>query len=86
MTLDVAGRTAYTEDHEAFRDSVRSFIKAEVVPNIDRWDEAGIVEKAIWPKAGAVGVDWGVEHCRTLSPLKRDYPHRATLFQPAIPL
>jgi acyl-CoA dehydrogenase len=56
MTLDVAGRTAYTEDHEAFRDSVRSFIKAEVVPNIDRWDEAGIVEKAIWPKAGAVGM------------------------------
>ena len=56
MTLDVAGRTVYTEDHEAFRDSVRSFIKAEVVPHIDRWDEAGIVEKAIWPKAGAVGM------------------------------
>ena len=56
MSLDVAGRTAYTEDHEAFRDSVRSFIKAEVVPHIDRWDEAGIVEKAIWPKAGAVGM------------------------------
>ena len=56
MSLDVAGRTAYTQDHEAFRDSVRSFIKAEVVPHIDRWDEAGIVEKAIWPKAGAVGM------------------------------
>ena len=56
MSLDVAGRSAYTEDHEAFRDSVRSFIKAEVVPNIDKWDEAGIVEKAIWPKAGAVGM------------------------------
>ena len=56
MTLDVAGRTAYTEDHEAFRDSVRSFIKAEVVPHIERWDEAGIIEKEIWPKAGAVGM------------------------------
>jgi acyl-CoA dehydrogenase len=56
MTLDVAGRTAYTEDHEAFRDSVRAFIQKEVVPNIDRWDEEGIVEKAIWPKAGAVGM------------------------------
>ena len=56
MSLDVAGRTASTEDHEAFLDSVRSFIKAEVVPHIDRWDEAGIVEKAIWPKAGAVGM------------------------------
>ena len=56
MTLDVAGRTAYTEDHEAFRGSVRSFIKAEVVPHIERWDEAGIIEKEIWPKAGAVGM------------------------------
>ncbi len=56
MTLDVAGRTAYNEDHEAFRDSVRSFIKAEVVPHIERWDEAGIIEKEIWPKAGAVGM------------------------------
>ncbi|MES2291140.1 MAG: acyl-CoA dehydrogenase family protein [Pseudomonadota bacterium] len=56
MTLDVAGRTAYTEDHEAFRQSVRSFIKQEVVPHIDRWDEAGIVDKEIWPKAGAVGM------------------------------
>ncbi len=56
MTLDVAGRTAYTEDHEAFRSTVRSFIQKEVVPNIDRWDEAGIVEKALWPKAGEVGM------------------------------
>jgi acyl-CoA dehydrogenase len=56
MSLEVAGRTAYNEDHEAFRDSVRAFIKAEVVPHIDRWDEAGIVEKALWPKAGAVGM------------------------------
>ena len=56
MTLDVAGRTAYNEDHEAFRDSVRIFIKAEVVPHIERWDEAGIIEKEIWPKAGAVGM------------------------------
>ena len=56
MTLDVAGRTAYNEDHEAFRDSVRSFINAEVVPHIERWDEAGIIEKEIWPKAGAVGM------------------------------
>ena len=56
MALDVAGRTAYNDDHEAFRQSVRSFIKAEVVPHIERWDEAGIIEKEIWPKAGAVGM------------------------------
>jgi len=56
MTIDTLARTVYTEDHEAFRQSVRSFIKAEVDPHSDRWDEAGIVDKAIWPKAGAVGM------------------------------
>ncbi|MBA3896370.1 MAG: acyl-CoA dehydrogenase family protein [Sphingomonadaceae bacterium] len=56
MSLPTNDRAAYTGDHEAFRDSVRAFIKQEVVPNIDRWDDVGIVEKAIWPKAGAVGM------------------------------
>lgn len=56
MPLEVAGRTAYTEDHEAFRQSVRSFVQKEVVPNADRWEEAGIVDKALWPKAGAIGM------------------------------
>lgn len=56
MALEVAGRTAYTEDHEAFRQSVRSFVQKEVVPNADRWEEAGIVDKDLWPKAGAIGM------------------------------
>lgn len=56
MPLEVAGRTAYNEDHEAFRQSVRNFVQKEVVPNADRWEEAGIVDKDLWPKAGAVGM------------------------------
>ena len=33
MTLDdVAGRFAYGEDHEAFRQTVRSFLRKEGVP------------------------------------------------------
>ena len=56
MTLEVAGRTAYTEDHEAFRESVRAFLQKEAVPHAARWDEAGIVDKDIWVKAGAVGM------------------------------
>jgi long-chain-acyl-CoA dehydrogenase len=57
MSLDtVPGRFAYTEDHEAFRQSVRSFLQKEAVPHIAAWEEAGIVDKAIWTKAGAVGM------------------------------
>ena len=31
----------YTEEHEAFRDTMRRFVKKEIEPNAARWDEAG---------------------------------------------
>lgn len=36
-------RTIYTEDHESFRDTIRSFIEKEVAPVYEEWYEAGIV-------------------------------------------
>ena len=30
----------FTEDHVAFRDSVRQFIQKEVAPNVDDWERA----------------------------------------------
>ncbi len=56
MSLDTLSRTAYNEDHEAFRQTVRQFVAKEITPNADTWDEAGIVPKAMWPKAGEVGI------------------------------
>jgi acyl-CoA dehydrogenase len=57
MSLDtVQGRFAYTEDHEAFRQSVRSFLQKEAVPHVAEWEEAGIVDKSIWTRAGAIGM------------------------------
>jgi long-chain-acyl-CoA dehydrogenase len=57
MSLDtVPGRFAYNEDHEAFRQSVRSFLQKEAVPHVTEWEEAGIVDKSIWTKAGAIGM------------------------------
>lgn len=56
MSLDSIPRTAYNEDHEAFRQSVRHFLLKEVAPNAKKWQEAGIVDKSIWPKAGAIGM------------------------------
>ena len=36
LTLDnIAGRFAYNEDHEAFRQTVRSFLQKEGVPKVD---------------------------------------------------
>ncbi len=54
--LDSPARTAYTEDHEAFRDTVRRFMQEEIAPNAAEWAEAGIVPKSIWPKAGELGL------------------------------
>ena len=56
MSLDNIPRSAYNEDHEAFRQSVRQFLLKEVAPNATQWQEDGIVPKSIWPKAGEVGM------------------------------
>jgi acyl-CoA dehydrogenase len=56
MSLDALTRTAYTSDHEAFRTTVRSFLLKEAVPNADKWDAQGIVDKDIWTKGGEVGM------------------------------
>jgi acyl-CoA dehydrogenase len=56
MTLDSLSRTIYTEDHDAFRQSVRSFLAKEAVPQVERWEANGIVDKDIWIKGGAIGM------------------------------
>jgi acyl-CoA dehydrogenase len=57
MTLDaVAGRFAYTEDHEAFRQTVRSFLAKEGVPHVAQWEADRLVPKDFWVKAGEIGM------------------------------
>ena len=57
MTLDeVAGRPACTDDHEAFRRSVRAFLAKEGVPRVDEWERDRLVPKSFWRQAGAIGM------------------------------
>ena len=56
MSMDLLARSAYNEDHEAFRQTVRKFLEAEVAPHQAEWADAGIVPKDLWPKAGALGM------------------------------
>jgi alkylation response protein AidB-like acyl-CoA dehydrogenase len=46
----------YEAEHEAFRASVREFLAKEVVPHHAAWEEAGVVDRAVWQKAGAQGL------------------------------
>ena len=48
-------RTLFDDTHEAFRDSFSTFLERVVVPNRDRWDEAGVVDRELFTAAGANG-------------------------------
>ena len=48
-------RTLFDDEHELFRDSVRAFIAAEMVPFHDEWDRAGIADRDLFTKAGKHG-------------------------------
>lgn len=54
--LQTLARTAYDEDHHAFRDQVRRFFERELTPNLQRWEEAGIIDRDFWTKCGEVGL------------------------------
>ena len=49
-------RKIFAEEHEIFRASVRRFIETEIVPHHAAWEEAGIVPREAWVKAGAAGL------------------------------
>ena len=56
MSLDSLSRSAYNEDHEAFRRTVRQFLTTEIAPNAAQWQADKIVPKSVWPKAGQLGM------------------------------
>jgi acyl-CoA dehydrogenase len=45
----------YSEEHRIFRQSLRKFFEKEVIPNVDQWEEDGIVPREIWKKMGDQG-------------------------------
>jgi acyl-CoA dehydrogenase len=46
----------FTDDHEAFRDTVRRFALREMAPHAEAWDEAGRVPREVYLRAGEVGL------------------------------
>jgi acyl-CoA dehydrogenase len=49
-------RTVFNEDHEAFRDTIRAFIEAEVAPVYEEWENAGHPPRDFYLKLGELGV------------------------------
>jgi alkylation response protein AidB-like acyl-CoA dehydrogenase len=51
----VQSRTIFEPSHELFRESFRTFLAKEVLPCYSQWEQDGIVDRAIWIKAGQQG-------------------------------
>lgn len=45
----------YTEEHKQFRKRLRKFCHSEIIPNVQKWENVGIVPKAVWQKMGRQG-------------------------------
>ena len=45
----------FNEEHNLFRQSLQDFLKKEVVPNIDKWERTGTIDRFIWKKFGDMG-------------------------------
>ena len=48
-------RNIFNDEHKMFRESVRRFIQKEITPYHEGWEEAGIVPRELWLKAGEMG-------------------------------
>lgn len=46
-------RQIFTEEHEAFRETVRTFLTKEVLPHYEQWEKDGIVSREAWLAATA---------------------------------
>jgi alkylation response protein AidB-like acyl-CoA dehydrogenase len=56
MTSWALNRTLFNSDHEAFRQTVRRFVDDELVPHHEAWEEARIVPRSVWRRAGELGL------------------------------
>jgi len=48
-------RTAFTDEHDLFRESFHTFVEREIVPHDQEWNDAGVVSRDLFAKAGAAG-------------------------------
>ncbi|MCZ7456827.1 acyl-CoA dehydrogenase family protein [Streptomyces sp. WMMC940] len=49
-------RQIFDAEHDAFRETVRTFIGKEVLPHYDQWEKDGIVSRDAWLAAGRQGL------------------------------
>lgn len=48
-------RKWFTQEHRIFQANLSRFVKNEIIPNIEQWEEDGIIPRELWHKMGAQG-------------------------------
>jgi acyl-CoA dehydrogenase len=54
--IQTADRNIFTDDHHAFRDTVRRVLADVIEPRLDAHEREGIVEREAWEKVGSAGL------------------------------
>ena len=56
MSDTLARSPFYSEEHRAFRETMRRFVAKEITPFVDAWDEAETFPRELYVKAAAIGL------------------------------
>jgi acyl-CoA dehydrogenase len=51
----------FAAQHHIFRDAVRRFVREEIQPNVDAWEEAGAIPRSLFRQMGELGF-FGIEY------------------------
>ena len=54
--MEETSREIFDAEHEAFRQTVRSFVEREIAPHHDQWEKDGVVSREVWRAAGRQGL------------------------------
>ena len=70
----------FTEEHRLFRKSLQDFLQKEVVPNIETWEQKGVIDKFIWKKFGDMGF-FGINYPEAYGGLNLDLFYTVILLE-----
>ena len=66
----------FTDEHEELRETISRFVKAEIAPHVDEWEEAGEFPRELYNRAAELGF-LGLKYPDELGGQGGDYVHDA---------
>lgn len=68
----------FTEEHDIFRITLRSFLAKEVIPYVDQWESDELVPRSIWKRMGEMGF-LGLRYPEEFGGMNADYWYTVVL-------